>query len=52
MRGEGVQIYSVSAACGGPAAQLGAENGGGDGSRRTALLIGLHRLRPANSEHQ
>lgn len=22
------------------------------GSRRTALLIGLHRLRPANSEHQ
>lgn len=25
---------------------------GDGGSRRTALLIGLHRLRPANSEHQ
>lgn len=25
---------------------------GDGGSRRTTLLIGLHRLRPANSEHQ
>lgn len=40
-------IYSVLAVCRGRLFRHG-----DGGSRHAALLIGLHRLRPANSEHQ